>query len=74
MSRISEVNLDEMEESFNVNLFSSISLVQKSITLLRESRGFVIAIGSGAAKHGYSGWMAYCWYTNNSNSQAQSLH
>jgi NAD(P)-dependent dehydrogenase (short-subunit alcohol dehydrogenase family) len=46
--------------NFDVNFFSIITLVQHALPALRESKGRVIFVSSGAAVNAYHGWGAYC--------------
>ncbi|CAG8483669.1 6296_t:CDS:2 [Ambispora gerdemannii] len=57
---IANTKLEDWKGHFDVNFFSIISLLQKAIPHLRESKGRVITISSGAASHAYYGWGAYC--------------
>ncbi|KAI8071243.1 hypothetical protein BC940DRAFT_234560 [Gongronella butleri] len=59
ISTIANCTAQEWQASFNVNLFSIITLVQKSLPHLRESRGTIILVSSGAASTGYKGWGCY---------------
>ncbi|KAI8388917.1 uncharacterized protein BYT42DRAFT_491426 [Radiomyces spectabilis] len=44
---------------FEVNVFSVIRLVQEALPLLRQSKGSIIMVSSGAASKGYRAWGAY---------------
>ncbi|OZJ03123.1 hypothetical protein BZG36_03871 [Bifiguratus adelaidae] len=44
---------------FDINFFSVLSLLKETIPSLRESKGRVITVSSGAASKGYYGWGAY---------------
>lgn len=44
---------------FDVNLFSTLHLIKASLPLLRESKGRVIFVSSGAATGGTAGWGPY---------------
>ncbi|KAG9298746.1 hypothetical protein G9A89_012814 [Geosiphon pyriformis] len=57
---ISEAQPKEWKRHFDINFFSVLSLVQKSIPHLRIAKGRVINVSSGAANHTYYGWGAYC--------------
>ncbi|KAF8933186.1 hypothetical protein BGZ58_006529 [Dissophora ornata] len=46
--------------AFDVNFFSIMTLVQHALPALRESKGRVIFVSSGAAVNSYHGWGAYC--------------
>lgn len=49
-----------LNSNFDVNFFSIITLVQHALPALRESKGRVIFVSSGAAVNAYHGWGAYC--------------
>ncbi|CAG8438961.1 5769_t:CDS:2 [Ambispora leptoticha] len=57
---IANTKLEDWKRHFDVNFFSIISFLQNAIPHLRESKGRVIAIASGAASYAYYGWGAYC--------------
>ncbi|RUS19392.1 hypothetical protein BC937DRAFT_87567 [Endogone sp. FLAS-F59071] len=49
---IAATSIDDWKRLFDVNFFSIITLVQKSLPHLRESNGRIIAVSSGAASKG----------------------
>ena len=59
MALVADANVADWRRHFEVNLFSCVSLTQATLPLLRESRGKVIAVSSGAARSPLAGWSAY---------------
>lgn len=58
---IPTIDIDIVHNSnFDVNFFSIITLVQHALPALRESKGRVVFVSSGAAINAYHGWGAYC--------------
>ncbi|KAG0262056.1 hypothetical protein BG011_000409 [Mortierella polycephala] len=45
---------------FEVNFFSIVTFVQHALPALRQSKGRVLLVSSGAAINPYHGWGAYC--------------
>ncbi len=48
------------EHNWRVNLLAPVMLVRHALPYLRQSRGRVINVSSGAAVHAFAGWGAYC--------------
>jgi NAD(P)-dependent dehydrogenase (short-subunit alcohol dehydrogenase family) len=46
--------------AFDINFFSVLTLVQLALPSLRENKGRIILVGSGAATYTVNGWGAYC--------------
>ena len=44
---------------FDINFFSVIQLIQKALPYLRESKGSIVMLSSGAANIYVKGWDAY---------------
>jgi NAD(P)-dependent dehydrogenase (short-subunit alcohol dehydrogenase family) len=59
VGKIDQVDVDSWRKHFDVNFFSLVDLIQKSIGYLRKTNGSVIAVSSGASTSHYSGWYAY---------------
>lgn len=59
VGKIDEVDVESWKDHFNINVFSLVDIIQKSIGELRETKGNIIAVSSGASEHHYSGWYAY---------------
>ena len=58
-SRIADMQPEEWEGVFRVNVTSYVGLVQQCLPFLRESHGRIIMTSSGAAESAYSSWGAY---------------
>ncbi|KAI9322761.1 hypothetical protein BX666DRAFT_2023206 [Dichotomocladium elegans] len=52
-------SIEEWKRLFDINLFSVLMLVQKTLPYLRKSNGSIVMVSSGAAVRGYRGWAAY---------------
>lgn len=58
--QIENIDIDSWKTTFDVNLFAIVQLVQCALPFLKQSCiGRVLAVSSGAAAKGYSGWYAY---------------
>ncbi|KAF9580482.1 hypothetical protein BGW38_002862 [Lunasporangiospora selenospora] len=61
IARISHgATVDEWKNTFDINFFSIVSATQLALPALRESKGRLILVSSGAAVNPYVGWAAYC--------------
>ncbi|KAF0433385.1 NADP-binding protein [Gigaspora margarita] len=60
MGNFADINLQEWKRHFDVNFFSNISLIQKSIPYLRTSKGRIITISTGVAAFAHQSWSPYC--------------
>ncbi|KAF9154811.1 hypothetical protein BG015_011925 [Linnemannia schmuckeri] len=60
LAPIANANVKDWKHNFDVNFFSIVTLVQHALPALRESKGRVIFVSSGAAVNAYHGWGAYC--------------
>ncbi|KAJ3015231.1 UNVERIFIED_CONTAM: hypothetical protein HDU68_012829 [Siphonaria sp. JEL0065] len=59
--RLATVDLNEVKQLLDVNLFSILSLAQKALPLLKKSeQGRMLFVSSGAATGAYAGWGPYC--------------
>jgi len=56
---VANSNIDEWKRSYDVNFFSVVSLIKKSMTQLRQNKGVLVSVSSGAASKAYYGWGAY---------------
>lgn len=56
---IAEASLQEWQKAWAVNLFGPVMLIQMALPQLRQNRGRVINISSGAAETVVGGWGAY---------------
>ncbi|KAI7886207.1 NAD(P)-binding protein [Lichtheimia hyalospora FSU 10163] len=52
-------SIEQWKRAFDINFFSIIALVQKSLPHVRKTRGSFILVSSGAATTGYRAWGAY---------------
>ncbi len=57
---IAQADLDAWEQAWRVNFFAAVALLRAALPILRESRGRVVLVSSGAAIHPYPTWGAYC--------------
>lgn len=60
IDQICSIELQQIIQTFQLTLFSSINLIQKLMNRLRDSNALVLSISSGAAVSAFSGWSAYC--------------
>lgn len=60
MAGIAEIDLEELDKCFRINVTAQIALISKVWKKLSENNGVVINILSGAAKNPRFGWTAYC--------------
>ncbi|KAG0297945.1 hypothetical protein BGZ96_003924 [Linnemannia gamsii] len=60
LAPIAKTEVKDWKHNFDVNFFSIITLVQHALPALRESKGRVVFVSSGAAVNAYYGWGAYC--------------
>jgi NAD(P)-dependent dehydrogenase (short-subunit alcohol dehydrogenase family) len=54
-----DISLDSWKHHFDVNLFSLVPAIRTSLPALRESKGRIIFISSGAATGNIPGWAPY---------------
>ncbi|KAG1730681.1 uncharacterized protein EDB91DRAFT_1059275 [Suillus paluster] len=54
-----DISLDDWKRHFDVNFFSLITTIRASLPALRESKGRIVFVSSGAATGGIHGWGAY---------------
>ena len=59
LGKISDVKPEEFLECLNINTVSLLNPIQKSLDYLRESKGNVVFVSSGAATGSYAAWGAY---------------
>ncbi|KAK5020624.1 hypothetical protein LTR16_001052 [Cryomyces antarcticus] len=59
VKRISQAEVEEWRQAFDINVFSAVSLVKAALPDLRSSKGRIIFCSSGAAIGAYSTWGAY---------------
>ncbi|CAG8549336.1 3815_t:CDS:2, partial [Funneliformis mosseae] len=59
IGKVADCNIDEWKRSFDINFFSVIVLIQKSISQLRQNKGVFVTVSSGSANKSYCGWCPY---------------
>lgn len=59
VKRLADSTAEEWRASYDINLFSAVSLAKAALGPLRESKGRIIFTSSGAASNPYQGWGAY---------------
>lgn len=59
IARIAEVEPDAWWNAVRINLYGPLLLTQAALPYLRESKGRVINVSTGAAVRGVAGWSAY---------------
>ncbi len=59
VKHIESIDVLEVKNLFEINFFSVIDLVSKSIPHLRSSKGSCLFVSSGASTNAYDGWAAY---------------
>ncbi|TIA87222.1 hypothetical protein E3P99_03307 [Wallemia hederae] len=59
IGRVAEVDVSKVTEAMNVNCVSLYHTIQLALPHLRESRGKILLVSSGAATGGYAAWSAY---------------
>lgn len=60
IQRIENIDMNEMKSLMDVNLYSAISFIQRFLPKLRQFKGSIVLVSSGAAVNAYSAWGAYC--------------
>jgi NAD(P)-dependent dehydrogenase (short-subunit alcohol dehydrogenase family) len=59
VARIADASASAWRASFDTNVFSCVAFIQAALPALRESRGRIVVVSSGAAVNAYTGWGAY---------------
>lgn len=59
LPELSSVRLDDLAETFRVNVIAQVGLIQEVLPLLVACRGTFVAVTSDAAVEAYEGWGAY---------------
>lgn len=60
LSTITNLDKDELSNSFNINIISSILLLKEFIKSNKNSKKIIINISSGAAFYAIKDWSVYC--------------
>ncbi|CAB4423991.1 unnamed protein product [Rhizophagus irregularis] len=56
---VANTDIDEWKRSYDVNFFSIVNLIKKSLAQLKQNKGVFVSVSSGAATNEYYGWAAY---------------
>ncbi|KAJ4339147.1 hypothetical protein N0V95_007865 [Ascochyta clinopodiicola] len=59
VKKVADSTASEWRDAYNINVFSSISMIQSALPSLRKTHGRIIITSSGAATGAYQGWAAY---------------
>ncbi|OAL38422.1 hypothetical protein AYO20_02481 [Fonsecaea nubica] len=57
--RIGQMDSDEWERTFRINVTSCVVLIQQTLPLLRSAKGRIVFTSSGAAMNAYPSWGVY---------------
>ncbi|KAF9205994.1 hypothetical protein BGZ49_003186 [Haplosporangium sp. Z 27] len=60
LTPVANASVQEWKQAFDINFFSVVTLVQLALPALRDSKGRIVLVNSGAAIHPYHAWGAYC--------------
>ncbi|KAF9954954.1 hypothetical protein BGZ72_004148 [Mortierella alpina] len=60
LGTIATTSVKDWKQAFDVNFFSIVTMVQHALPALRQAKGRVLLVSSGAAVNPYHGWGAYC--------------
>ncbi|KAJ1678457.1 hypothetical protein EV182_004012 [Spiromyces aspiralis] len=58
--KVADTSVDDWKRHFDVNLFAVLELTREALPHLRETKGRIINLSSGAATRAYQAWGAYC--------------
>ncbi|KAG7291607.1 hypothetical protein NEMBOFW57_001626 [Staphylotrichum longicolle] len=59
MTRIENASIEEWKKLYDANFFSALALTKETIPHLREAKGRIVYVSSGAATGAYTSWGAY---------------
>ncbi|KAF3768810.1 NAD(P)-binding protein [Cryphonectria parasitica EP155] len=59
IKRIADSSVDDWKRLYDINFFSALALVQAAIPHLRQTKGRIVLVTSGAASKGYAAWGPY---------------
>ncbi|KAK0723876.1 hypothetical protein B0T21DRAFT_45306 [Apiosordaria backusii] len=59
MTRVANSSVEEWKALYDANFFSALALAKETIPSLRQTKGRLITLSSGAAIGAYAGWGAY---------------
>lgn len=57
---LSQADVDGYRQNWAVNVLGPVTMVREAIPHLRQTKGRVVNVSSGAAVHAIEGWGAYC--------------
>lgn len=60
LARLEDADMSQWSQTINVNLVAAASLIQKCLPQLRQQRGRIVNVSTGAALKPMIGWSAYC--------------
>lgn len=60
IEKCSEIPMDQLKRSFDVNFFSAVNLCKLAIPHLRASKGKIIYTSTGVAEAPMAAWAPYC--------------
>ncbi|KAJ1940401.1 hypothetical protein GGF37_003994 [Kickxella alabastrina] len=60
LAKLADIKIADLQKHLDVNVTAVVAITQSLLPLLRESRGRIVNVSSGAATHAYQGWGAYC--------------
>lgn len=73
IGRVSDVDVSQVMQNMNINFVSLYHTIQLALPHLRESKGKIIMVSSGAATGAYAAWSAYNASKAAMNSLAKTL-
>ncbi|KAI7869112.1 hypothetical protein BDF14DRAFT_1784966 [Spinellus fusiger] len=56
---LANVKMEDFKRLFDINVFSVVELCQLALPYLRQSKGSIVMLSSGASSKGYKAWGAY---------------
>ncbi|KAK9775204.1 putative NAD(P)-binding protein [Seiridium cardinale] len=59
LSKIADVDIEEWNRSYDINVTSAVALVKAAIPELRKTQGRIVFVSSGASQGAYTAWGAY---------------
>ncbi|TIB98708.1 NAD(P)-binding protein [Wallemia mellicola] len=73
IGKVSDINPEDVLNNININFISLYHTIQLALPHLRDSKGNILLVSSGAATAGYSAWTAYNASKAAMNSLARTL-
>ena len=59
VKRIADVDAEDWKVCFDINVFSAVAIIKAALPGLRQSKGKIVLVSSGAAVGAYATWGAY---------------